>query len=143
MAKSSTTAWQTEVRKIMKDQGVTWAQAKKIRARALKNGGQTTPKKARRARADDGAIELQGEPIVGELQACECSLIVGLIGIAELLVDSCGGDVGRAVEVLSTYGKLQAAVQPPAQNLSVTETRTVSAKNGAAPASAGAPPTAK
>lgn len=142
MAKSSTTAWQTEVRKIMKDQDVTWAQAKKIRARALKNGGQTTPKKARRARADDGAIELQGEPIHGELQACECSLIVGLISVAECLVDACGGDVSRAIEVLTTYGKLHASVQPPAQNLSVTETRTVQAKNGSA-APAANPPASK
>ena len=137
MAKTSTTAWQAEVRKIMAREGVTWAQAKKIRAKGLK--GTTSAKPV--ARKQRGSALRNGQLAFATLESTQPTAIVFLVTKAEEFVNACGGDVTRAQEVLRTYQNLlpkettteatqetRAAVQPKAgtNGSSATERTTVS-----------------
>lgn len=97
MAKTSTTAWQAEVRKIMAREGVTWAKAKRIRAKGLK--GTTSKPVARKQRQTR-------ELTFATLESTQPTAIVFLVTKAEEFVNACGGDVTRAQEVLRTYQNL-------------------------------------
>lgn len=116
MAKTSTTAWQAEVRKIMAREGVTWAQAKKIRAKGLKGTTAAKPvaRKQRQAR----------ELTFATLESTQPTAIVFLVTKAEEFVNACGGDVTRAQEVLRTYQNLLPKETTTEQ--AVQDTRTLS-----------------
>jgi hypothetical protein len=127
MAKASTTAWQKEVRKIIEREGVTWAQAKKIRAKALKATSKATaPRKFQQYRSSPITdSNLFGVTILSEP---ETTPIVHLVTKAEEFVNACGGDLTRALDVLHTFQKLFPKI-PEQQERAAQETRTLTTKS--------------